>query len=165
MKRSFLFAACMLLATSTLLAQAKFDVIHYGLAMSFDFKKGKLYLEELITLERLDNGKQIALDLITKDNDGYGMEVISVKYMKDPIPWHQDSSHLYIDISTITEYKENNLTENGISINYLMSREIKVSLKDSIGFFIKMKVKKCPEIEGEDCETIFEDTSLEYYTY
>ena len=77
MKRSFLFAACMLLATSTLLAQAKFDVIHYGLAMSFDFKKGKLYLEELITLERLDNGKQIALDLITKDNDGYGMEVIS----------------------------------------------------------------------------------------
>jgi len=65
----------------------------------------------------------------------------------------------------ITEYKENNLTENGISINYLMSREIKVSLKDSIGFFIKMKVNKCPEIEGVDCETIFEDTSLEYYTY
>ena len=65
----------------------------------------------------------------------------------------------------ITEYKENNLTENGISINYLISREIKVSLKDSIGFFIKMKVKKCPEIEGENCETIFEDTSLEYYTY
>jgi len=28
-----------------------------------------------------------------------------------------------------------------------------------------MKVNKCPEIEGEDCETIFEDTSLEYYTY
>ena len=46
-----------------------------------------------------------------------------------------------------------------------MSREIKVSLKDSIGFFIKMKLKKCPEIEGENCETIFEDTSLEYYTY
>lgn len=65
----------------------------------------------------------------------------------------------------ITEYKENNLTEYGISINYLMSREIKVSLKDSIGFFINMKVKKCPEIEGKDCETIFEDTSLEYYTY
>jgi hypothetical protein len=34
----------------------------------------------------------------------------------------------------ITEYKENNLTENGISINYLMSRKIKVNLKDSIGF-------------------------------
>jgi hypothetical protein len=65
----------------------------------------------------------------------------------------------------ITEYKENNLTENGVSINYLISREIKVNLKDSIGFFIKMKVKKCPEIEGENCETIFEDTSLEYYTY
>ena len=65
----------------------------------------------------------------------------------------------------ITEYKENNLTENEISINYLISREIKVSLKDSIGFFVKMKVKKCPEIEGQDCETIFEDTSLEYYTY
>ncbi len=65
----------------------------------------------------------------------------------------------------ITEYKENNQTENEISINYIMSREIKVSLKDSIGFFIKMKVKKCPEIEGVDCETIFEDTSLEYYTY
>jgi hypothetical protein len=28
-----------------------------------------------------------------------------------------------------------------------------------------MKLKKCPEIEGENCETIFEDTSLEYYTY
>jgi hypothetical protein len=65
----------------------------------------------------------------------------------------------------ITEYKENNLTENGISINYIISREIKVNLKDSIGFFTKMKVNKCPEIEGEDCETIFEDTSLEYYTY
>ena len=65
----------------------------------------------------------------------------------------------------ITEYKENNLTENEVSINYIMSREIKVSLIDSIGFFVKMKVKKCPEIEGEDCETIFEDTSLEYYTY
>jgi hypothetical protein len=65
----------------------------------------------------------------------------------------------------ITEYKENNLTENRISVNYIISREIKVSLKDSIGFFVKMKVKKCPEIEGEDCETIFEDTSLEYYTY
>lgn len=65
----------------------------------------------------------------------------------------------------ITEYKENNLTENGISVNYLISREIKVSLKDSIGFFVKMKVKKCPEIEGQDCETIFEDTNLEYYTY
>jgi hypothetical protein len=65
----------------------------------------------------------------------------------------------------ITEYKENNLTENGISTNYLISREIKVSLKDSIGFYIKMKVKSCPEIEGEDCETIFEDTNLEYYTY
>ena len=46
-----------------------------------------------------------------------------------------------------------------------MSREIKVSLKDSIGFFIKMKLEKCIEIEGENCETIFEDTSLEYYTY
>lgn len=65
----------------------------------------------------------------------------------------------------ITEYKENNLTENGMSINYIISREIKVSLKDSIGFFIKMKVKKCPEIEGENCEDILEDTSLEYYTY
>ena len=65
----------------------------------------------------------------------------------------------------ITQYKERDLTENGISINYLISREIKVSLKDSLGFFIKMKVKKCPEIEGVDCETIFEDTSLEYYTY
>jgi hypothetical protein len=65
----------------------------------------------------------------------------------------------------ITEYKENNLTENGISTNYLISREIKVSLKDSIGFFIKMKVKRCPEIEGKDCETIFEDTNLEYYSY
>ncbi len=65
----------------------------------------------------------------------------------------------------ITEYKENNLTENGISINYLVSREIKVNLKDSIGFFVKMKVKKCPEIEGQDCETIVEDTSIEYYTY
>ena len=65
----------------------------------------------------------------------------------------------------ITEYKENNITENGISINYMISREIKVSLKDSIGFFVKMKVKKCPEIEDEDCETIFEDTNLEYYTY
>lgn len=106
MKRSFLFAAFMLLATSTLLAQAKFDVQHYGLGMTFDLKKGKLFLQELITLERLDNGNQIALDLIAKGNDGYGMEVISVKYMKDPIPWHQDSSHLYIDISTITEYRE-----------------------------------------------------------
>ena len=65
----------------------------------------------------------------------------------------------------ITEYKENNLSENGISINYQISRDIKVSLKDSIGFFVKMKVKKCPKIEGEDCETIFEDSSLEYYTY
>ena len=65
----------------------------------------------------------------------------------------------------ITEYKENNISENGIPTNYIISREIKASLKDSIGFFIKMKVKKCPEIEGEDCETIFEDTSLEYYTY
>ena len=61
----------------------------------------------------------------------------------------------------ITEYKENNITENGIPTNYIISREIKASLKDSIGFFVKMKVKKCPEIEGEDCETIFEDTSLE----
>lgn len=66
---------------------------------------------------------------------------------------------------SITEYKENNLTENGISVNYLISRDIKVNLKDSIGFFVKMKVNKCPEIEGKDCETIFEDTSLEYYTY
>jgi len=65
----------------------------------------------------------------------------------------------------ITEYKENNLTENGISINYIISREIKVSLKDSIGFFIKMKVKKCPEIEGVNCEDILEDINLEYYTY
>jgi len=65
----------------------------------------------------------------------------------------------------ITEYKEKNLTENGIPTNYIMSREIKVSLKDSIGFFIKMKVNKCPEIESVDCETIFEDTSFEYYTY
>ena len=46
----------------------------------------------------------------------------------------------------IAEYKENNEIENGISINYLMSREIKVSLKDSIGFFIKMKLEKCIEI-------------------
>jgi hypothetical protein len=65
----------------------------------------------------------------------------------------------------ITQYKEMNLTENGISINYLISQEIKVSLKDSLGFFIKMKEKKCAEIESVDCETIFEDTSLEYYTY
>jgi len=65
----------------------------------------------------------------------------------------------------ITAYKERNLTEKGMSINYIISREIKVSLKDSLGFFIKMKVKKCPEIEGENCETIFEDNNLEYYTY
>ena len=42
----------------------------------------------------------------------------------------------------ITEYKENNLTENGMSINYLISREIKVSLKESIGFFCKNESKK-----------------------
>jgi hypothetical protein len=65
----------------------------------------------------------------------------------------------------IAEYKENNEIENGMSINYVMSRDIKVSLKDSVGFFIKMKVEKCPEIEGKKRETIFEDTSLEYYTY
>ncbi len=65
----------------------------------------------------------------------------------------------------ISEYKEKNLSDNQKSINYIISREIKVSLKDSIGFLTKMKVKKCPEIEGENCETIFEDTSLEYYTY
>ena len=65
----------------------------------------------------------------------------------------------------ISEYKEKNLADNQKSINYIISREIKVSLKDSIGFLTKMKVKKCPEIEGENCETIFEDTSLEYYTY
>jgi hypothetical protein len=65
----------------------------------------------------------------------------------------------------ITEYKERNITENGMSINYVISRDIKASLKDSIGFFIKMKIRKCPEIEGENCQDIFEDTSLEYYTF
>ena len=51
--------------------------------------------------------------------------------------------------------KTKEITENGISMNYIISREIKVSLNDSIGFFIKMKVKKCPEIEGQNCETNF----------
>ena len=65
----------------------------------------------------------------------------------------------------ITKYKERNQAEKDISINHSIFRDIKISLKDIIVFAITTKLKKWPELEGVDCETIFEDTSLEYYTY
>ncbi|MBV2224147.1 MAG: hypothetical protein KUL74_04760 [Cloacibacterium sp.] len=65
----------------------------------------------------------------------------------------------------IVEYEERNMKENGVYMNYIMNRDVKVSLKDSIGFIVKMKIEKCPEIENTPCIEIFNDTSLEYYKY
>jgi hypothetical protein len=65
----------------------------------------------------------------------------------------------------IVVYEEKNMKEKNVSINYTMERDVQVTLKDSIGFLVKMKIKKCPELENVSCHEIFDDTNLEYYTY
>ncbi len=105
MKTTTIIALVYCLSIINLKAQGKIDVMHYALNMSFDFKQQKLYLEEMITLECLENTDLIALDLIAKGKDGYGMQVNSVRYLKNPIAWHQDSCLLFIDISKINASK------------------------------------------------------------
>lgn len=65
----------------------------------------------------------------------------------------------------IVVYEERNMKEKNVSINYTMERDVQVTFKDSIGFLVKMKIKKCPELENVPCQEIFDDTNLEYYTY
>lgn len=57
------------------------------------------------------------------------------------------------------------MKEKNVSINYTMERDVQVTLKDSIGFLVKLKIKKCPELENVPCQEIFDDTNLEYYIY
>ena len=60
-------------------------------------------------------------------------------------------------------YRETHRNYNDIPVNYVFERTVDVELKKGIEFDINLKVSHCPEIEGKQCDKIFEESYVDFY--
>ena len=54
-------------------------------------------------------------------------------------------------------------SQNSSSLVTRGSSQVDVKIKNGIEFDIKLKVSYCPEIEGEQCDILFEETYVDFY--
>ena len=64
---------------------------------------------------------------------------------------------------TFELYIETHRDYNDLPVNYIYERTVDVKLKNGIEFDINLKVSYCPEIEGEQCDILFEERYIDFY--
>ena len=53
---------------------------------------------------------------------------------------------------------------DGLRINFLIERDIKTTIENGFKFEIKLTIRSCPEILGnENCDEIITETMTEFY--
>ena len=64
---------------------------------------------------------------------------------------------------TFELYRETHRNYYDVPTNFIFDRTVDVKIKNGIEFDIKLKVSYCPEIEGEQCDILFEETYVDFY--
>ena len=64
---------------------------------------------------------------------------------------------------TFELYRETHRNYNDVPTNFIFDRTVDVKIKNGIEFDIKLKVSYCPEIEGEQCDVLFEESHVDLY--
>ena len=64
---------------------------------------------------------------------------------------------------TFELYRETHRNYNDVPTNFIFDRKVDVKIKKGIEFDIKLQVSYCPEIEGEQCDILFEETYVDFY--
>lgn len=64
---------------------------------------------------------------------------------------------------SIEVYRETHRDYNNTPVNFIFERNVGIKLKKGIEFEISLKISYCPEIEDEKCETLFEESHIDFY--
>ena len=64
---------------------------------------------------------------------------------------------------TFELYRETHRNYNDVPTNFIFDRKVDVKIKKGIEFDIKLQVSYCPEIEGEQCDVLFEESYVDFY--
>ena len=64
---------------------------------------------------------------------------------------------------TFELYRETHRKYNDVPTNFIFDRKVDVKIKKGIEFDIKLQVSYCPEIEGEQCDVLFEESYVDFY--
>jgi hypothetical protein len=64
---------------------------------------------------------------------------------------------------SIELYRETHRDYNDTPANFIFERSINIKIKKGIEFEISLKISYCPEIEDEQCETLFEESHIDFY--
>lgn len=64
---------------------------------------------------------------------------------------------------TFELYRETHRNYNNVPTNFVFDRTVDVKIKKGIEFNISLKVSYCPEIEGEQCDVLFEESHIDFY--
>ena len=64
---------------------------------------------------------------------------------------------------TFELYRETHRNYNDVPTNFIFDRTVDVKIKNGIEFDTKLQVSYCPEIEGEQCDILFEETYIDFY--
>lgn len=64
---------------------------------------------------------------------------------------------------TFELYRETHRNYNNVPTNFIFDRKVDVKIKKGIEFDINLKVSYCPEIEGEQCDVLFEESYVDFY--
>ncbi len=75
----------------------------------------------------------------------------------------QDNFLVPVFEKSIEVYRETHRDYNNTPVNFIFERNVDIKLKKGIEFEISLKIGYCPEIEDEKCETLFEETHIDFY--
>jgi hypothetical protein len=64
---------------------------------------------------------------------------------------------------TFELYRETHRNYNNVPTNFIFDRTVDVKIKKGIEFNVSLKVSYCPEIEGEQCDVLFEESHVDLY--
>lgn len=64
---------------------------------------------------------------------------------------------------TFELYRETHRNYNDVPTNFIFDRTVDVKIKNGIEFDTNLQVSYCPEIEGEQCDILFEETYIDFY--
>ncbi len=85
-----------LLISAISYSQHGIDVLDYNMTIAVNDSTDNIVVEEIITLKKKTNSKNINLDLISKNNDGFGMAVLSVTNNNEQLTFNHSGSILNI---------------------------------------------------------------------
>ena len=75
----------------------------------------------------------------------------------------QDNFLVPVFEKSIEVYRETHRDYNNTPVNFIFERNVDIKLKKGIEFEISLKISYCPEIEDEKCETLFEESHIDFY--